>query len=1419
MKVKAMDRWFRMSPSLVAAAALLLGSVPAAQAADTFADAIKPILTTRCATCHSTKEMQGELDLERFKSVEEVKRHPGVWQKVLEQLANDEMPPKDKPQLTAAQKRSLVSWTEKMLEEVALAGAGDPGPVVLRRLSNVEYAYTLRDLTGVAALDPAREFPVDGAAGEGFTNAGAALVMSPSLLTKYLDAAKEVAEHAVLTPDGIRFSTHTTPPDWTEETLRNIRNFHARYAVTGGATSVNLQGIKFDTNAGGRLPVERYVAALVKHRDALRARTTNLVAVARSAELNEKYLTTLWTALEDRRPSPILDGIRQAFDRAKPEDPAEVVRAIESWQRSLWRFASVGHIGKVNGPKAWQEPVAPLAASQELRHKLIAPADGGDVIVYLTTGDAGDGNEHDLAVWDNLRLVGPNRSDLPLRDVRAAIQQLTQKREMIAASAAKCLAAAAEADATSEPIDVAKLAAKHGVESQLLAAWLDYLGIGNTGPAAIGPLLKTKMPRTPDYDFIQGWIAADALSVIANSSDNAVRIPGNMKPHGVAMHPAPKVAVVVAWRSPVAGELRIEGKVLHAHPECGNGIEWALELRRGRTRERLAGGLGTRDKPIAIGPLEKVRVVPGDMVALVVRPRDGNHSCDLTAVDLTLSDGKQEWNLAKDVSPDILADNPHADRHGNKDVWHFAGEPITADAGPEIPAGSLLAAWRKAADADDRRRIAELFQLVMANAAKPNAGSVAASGNVDHELSRQLLAFNGPLLGPALKSLKADAAGDVASPYGLDAARFGKLPSGVASVESIAATSLCVQAPSVIEVRLPASLAAGAELVATGRLYKSKKPGSASGEGSVQLQILVEKPTAGAGIVAGAVESSVGNGRWSDNNLRTSYGAPVITADGSAARKRFEAAFDDFRRLFPLALCYVKIVPVDEVVTLTLFYREDDHLRRLMLDDAQTAELDRLWRELLFVSEAPLKQVDVFEQLYQYATQDADPKAFEPLRGPINAGAEAFKREVAAAEPKQLQAVLDFATLAWRRPLADAEQAELRALYKKLRDQSLPHAAAMRMLLARVLVAPAFLYRGEQPAAGEKASPVNDWELATRLSYFLWASAPDAELRAVAALGRMREPDVLLAQTRRMLRDPKVRRLALEFGCQYLHVRDLDTLDEKSERHFPTFAALRADMLEESAQFFTDLFQADRPVTSLLDADYTFANAALAKHYGLAAPAGNGRPDEWHKIDGVRAAGRGGILGFAATLAKQSGASRTSPILRGNWVSEVVLGEKLPKPPKGVPILPEEAPQGLTERQLIERHSSDAKCAACHKRIDPLGFALEGFDAIGSARKLDAAGLKIDAQAKLADGTELAGIEGLRNYLSTTRRNDFLRQFCRKLLGYSLGRSVQLSDRPLIDRMVAELKQNEFRVGTVVDLIVLSPQFREVRGRDFVTQE
>lgn len=235
----------------------------AADQKQVFEQTIQPVLKQYCLDCHSTKKQKGDLDLERFTSLDLVKRDPIVWEHSLDQIRDKEMPPKDKPKPSPEQMKLLTDWMQSTLDGIALASAGDPGPVVLRRLSNMEYTYSIRDLTGVPSLDPAKEFPVDGAAGEGFTNAGAALVMSPALLTKYLDAAKDIASHAVLTPDGVRFSPSTSASDWTDEALMNIRAIYAKHTTAGTGSQTVAQGIKLDTGTGsGHLPLAKYLDAL-----------------------------------------------------------------------------------------------------------------------------------------------------------------------------------------------------------------------------------------------------------------------------------------------------------------------------------------------------------------------------------------------------------------------------------------------------------------------------------------------------------------------------------------------------------------------------------------------------------------------------------------------------------------------------------------------------------------------------------------------------------------------------------------------------------------------------------------------------------------------------------------------------------------------------------------------------------------------------------------------------------------------------------------------------------------------------------------------------------------------------------------------------------------------------------------------------
>jgi len=1364
---------------------VLSGVLSAGEKDAFFSQTVQPILSQYCLKCHSTEKHKGDLDLQQYSTMNAMRKHPKVLIAITEQLANNEMPPaKEKEQPSAAQKEQLASWARATLDEIAMAHSGDPGPVVLRRLSNAEYTYTVRDLTGVESLDPVKEFPVDGAAGEGFTNTGQSLVMSPSLFTKYLNAGKNIASHAVLLPDGIRFSAKTTRRDRTEDILAEIRAFYRTFTEPRAATKMSLQGVQFEADGGGRVPLEKYFSAALSERAALTAGSKTIESVARDHGLSPKYLESLHKTLSGKEPSLLLDRVRARWSTVKPDQAAAIAAEIGEWQKVLWKFSNVGHIGKLNAPKAWMEPANLLSARQDVKLKLPAPTDGKDVTIYLVASDAGDGNENDFVEWKEPRLVAPGRANVLLRDVREICREQTARRERIIATTAKSLAAAAEAGAAPGASDMAELAKKHGVEPEVLEAWIKYLGINLGAPTKIEGYYTATMKSASGHDFIQGWGKPETPNLVANSSDKQVRIPGNMKPHSVAVHPSPKLQAAVGWRSPVTATLSIEASVARAHAECGNGIAWSLELRRGLTRQSLASGKITDNKEKKVGPIPNIAVRPGDLISVLIDPKDGDHSCDLTAVELVItSDGEKpaKWSLADDVSPDVLAGNPHADGIGNKDVWHFYSEAVgNAGQGPAVPAGSLLARWQAASKTEEKSKLAEDLQKLLAT------GAPAAKDHPDALLYKQLMSLGGPLQVATRNAAKSPKAPDSTTPssdatqsaLGLDPALFGKHPNGQARD----AASLFMRAPSVLEIRIPAELAAGCEFVTTGVLDKES-----GAEGSVQLHALLTKPTRESGF----------------------HAAPIVVNDASQARKRIELACEEFRQIFPAALCYTKIVPTDEVVTLTLFYREDQQLARLMLNELQKAKLDRLWDELHYVSQDALTLVDVFDQIWQFLTQDGNPKELEPLREPIKQSAAAFQQRLVDTQPKHVDAVINFADLAYRRPLTEIEKTDLRGFYRKLREQELSHDESIRLTIARILVAPAFLYRAENPVPGKEPGAVSDIELANRLSYFLWSSMPDAELREVAAAGKLRNRDVLSAQSKRMIKDPRVRRMATEFGCAWLHIHGFDELGEKSDRHFPTFLPLRGAMYEESIRFFTDLFQNDRTILNILDADYTFLNEPLAKHYGIPGVTGA----EWRRVDGMRTFSRGGILGQATTLAKQSGASRTSPILRGNWVAEALLGDKLPKPPKDVPPLPEdESNEKLTMRQLTEKHTSDARCASCHSRIDAYGFSLEAFDAIGRHRQKDLGDRPIDTRAKTMDGSEFEGIDGLRDYLLTKKREVFVRQFCRKLLGYSLGRAVQLSDEALLKEMQVQLKANEYHIGVVVEKIVQSSQFQKIRA-------
>ncbi|MFM7590853.1 MAG: DUF1587 domain-containing protein, partial [Isosphaeraceae bacterium] len=310
-----------------------------------FDNQIRPILTRHCLGCHSTEKMEGDLDLEYFKTLSEVRKAPETWRHAREQITTGEMPPKNRQRPSSEEISTLTGWISDYLMAEALANAGDPGAVLVRRLTNVEYDNTIRDLTGID-LKPTREFPVDGAAGEGFSNVGEALVMSPALIEKYMSAAREVASHLVLTPTGTRFSKASTQADWTNELLDEIRAFYKLRTDPEGHTRVNLQGLQWDTNSGGRIPLAAYLNVTILLRESGNATDATIEALAAREKLSPNYLQTLWQTLNAPSATPVLSSIQSRWRTTGTTEIQPLALEIQNWQKALTKFGSVGHFKK-----------------------------------------------------------------------------------------------------------------------------------------------------------------------------------------------------------------------------------------------------------------------------------------------------------------------------------------------------------------------------------------------------------------------------------------------------------------------------------------------------------------------------------------------------------------------------------------------------------------------------------------------------------------------------------------------------------------------------------------------------------------------------------------------------------------------------------------------------------------------------------------------------------------------------------------------------------------------------------------------------------------------------------------------------------------------------------------------------------------
>jgi hypothetical protein len=513
----------------------------------------------------------------------------------------------------------------------------------------------------------------------------------------------------------------------------------------------------------------------------------------------------------------------------------------------------------------------------------------------------------------------------------------------------------------------------------------------------------------------------------------------------------------------------------------------------------------------------------------------------------------------------------------------------------------------------------------------------------------------------------------------------------------------------------------------------------------------------------------------------------------------------------------------DEFIVKVKYLRDDRFLVDHVLDAPTRRRLDEAWADLMTSFDyhdtwlallAKKLKVDLHGRSIQQlddATLATFPPEFQQYARPLRAE---FLRATALRQQgiaRHLNDCLAFAARAWRRPLTPAETARLQAFYRQQLRDSNSHDQAIRALLARILVSPAFLYRAEPTPMRAGIRPLTSWEMASRLSFFLWSSLPDDDLRRAALANQLLTPAQIERQVRRMLAHPNARRFATEFFGQWLGFYRFDEFRGVDPTRFPEFTAeVKSAMYEEAVTFFTHIVRHNRPLREIFHADYTFLNPVLARHYGIAPPAAPpaAPPGGMTELPGASAFHRGGVLRLGAVLTATSAPLRTSPVKRGDWLLRRILGTPTPPPPPDAGSIPADDKQfgGLSLRERLLAHQRNPSCAGCHSRIDPLGFPLERFDPVGRWRHQYADGKPIHDSATLA-GQEVAGIDGLLRYLDS-RQDLVLRNLSNKLLGYALGRTILLSDQPLIDRMTAASMN-----ASLADLAVQVATSRQFRFR------
>jgi hypothetical protein len=481
-----------------------------------------------------------------------------------------------------------------------------------------------------------------------------------------------------------------------------------------------------------------------------------------------------------------------------------------------------------------------------------------------------------------------------------------------------------------------------------------------------------------------------------------------------------------------------------------------------------------------------------------------------------------------------------------------------------------------------------------------------------------------------------------------------------------------------------------------------------------------------------------------------------------------------------------------------------------------------------FLEESTIPEEPLYPRhtLYDYAQYKGGVPAVHTVAvgGPYNArgvSQTASREKILICRPARrddacaARILTNLARRAYRRPPTDLELEDLMAFYRQ--GQGSGFEQGIGLAIERMLAGPEFLFLVvEQP---ENAGPgeifaISDLELATQLSFFLWSTIPDDELLAIAQSGKLSQPDILRQQVRRMLDDPRSDTLVKNFAAQWLQLRKLNAATPNTDL-FPYFDDnLLQAFQKETELFFEYILRNERPVLELLDADYTFVNERLARHYGIPHVYGS----HFRKVS-LPDATRGGLLGHGSILTVTSYPNRTAPVIRGKWILDNILGAPPPPPPPNVPNLKRENNEGkvLNMRQQMEQHRANPVCASCHKIMDPLGFALENYDAIGRWRTVDAASNSaIDSSGALPDGTPFQGLAELRQVLIEKRREDFILTVIEKLLTYALGREVDYHDAPVMRAIMRQSAPEDYRLASMIMAIAESTPFqmRKAPGND-----